>query len=515
MDPGLAFAFAADDGERLPAREIRAGTPRARAEARRTEQLRRARTDCGALVEYAIPHEKTGRRIRNAPFHWEWHRILDREPFAVIIAAVEHGKTQQIGVGRPLWMIGNDPESRGALISNTSSQAEKLLGAISTHIVENPRIREVFPHLVPSSRQADPWHSTQITVRRETIAKDPTIQALGVGGPVVGSRLDWAILDDVLDFENTRTAEQLTKLLDWFDSTLWTRLTAGAVCWVIGTPWHPSDLLHLLEQRPDWFCARYAAVHNPKASPADWRPRWPESFSVARLLTKQRNMTPHNFGRKFLCTVRHDTTARFQQAWIDRCVANGRGWHLLKHAPKTPGGRSLPCFTGVDLGVGQDEQHDLTVLFTIAIDARGRRIVVDIQSGRWTAPEIIRRIGDVQQRYESIVTVESNGAQRFLLQWPGAQRLNIVPFTTTAGNKYDEAYGVESIAVEMRNGQWVIPSGPSGAELAPEVQAWINDLLFYQPAGHTGDRLMGSWFARETARSALTGISVTMDTTSR
>lgn len=517
-DPALEFAFDNDGSDVIdvvsPA-DVRSGSPRARAAAKRLEQVQRARQDCAVFVEFAIPHEKTNKRVRNADLHREWHRTLDEHQYVTLIAPVEHGKTQQIGIARPLHRIGNDTEQRGAIISNTATQAEKLLGAITRHIERNQRVREVFPHLRPSQRRGDPWHASQITVERKTIAKDPTIQALGIGGPLVGSRLDFAILDDVLDFQNTRTPEQLAKLLDWFDSTLWTRLTEDAVCWVIGTPWHPRDLLHILKERPDWFFRHYSAVHNPDDAGPAWRPLWSASFSAQRLLKIQRNMTPRNFARKYLCRVRMDETARFQAAWIARCIANGRGWKMLERAPRTPGGRPYPCFTGVDLGIGLDEHHDLTVLFTIAIDPRGRRIVVDIQAGRWTAPEIIRRIHDVHQRYGSIVTVEDNAAQAFLLQWPGANKIPIQPFTTTAKNKFDESFGVESIAVEFRNGQWVAPSGPQGNDVDPEVRAWLDECLFYQPGGHTGDRLMASWFARETARAGASPVGRTMDTTSR
>lgn len=503
-----------DDGL-ITRREVASGSWRARAMAKRTKAIRQARRSAGHFVEYAIPHELTGKRITNAPHHWDWHRKLDQSRFTVLIAAVEHGKTSQIGVGRSVWMVGTNPEGRGAIISNTSRQAEKVLGAIQTHILENPRVREVFPHLRPSTRQQDPWHSTAITVERKTIAKDPTIQALGIGGPLVGSRLDWVVLDDVLDFENTRTPEQLAKLVDWFDSTLWTRLTENAVCWVIGTPWHPKDLLHVLKNRPDWVSATYSAVQNPDAPATDWVTIWPEAFSLERLRTIQRNMTARNFGRKYLCRVRLDSTARFQQGWIDRCRANGRGWSLLPYAPKNTNGSPMPCFTGVDVGVGEDEHHDMSVLFTIAINPRALRVVVEIQAGHWSAPELIRRMWDVHQRYGSIIMVESNGAQRFLLQWPGANRMKIRAFNTTAQNKYDEAFGIESLAVEFRNGMWLIPSGPLGTRVDPEVEIWETEALFYQPGKHTGDRLMASWFAREAARDALASIMQDMDTQTR
>jgi hypothetical protein len=193
---------------------------------------------------------------------------------------------------------------------------------------------------------------------------------------------------------------------------------------------------------------------------------------------------------------------RFKPEWIRACLGQGRGRTLLERAPIGRNGKPLPCFTGVDLGVGQDPEHDLTALFTIAIDTFDRRlprIVVNIESGRWTAPETLIRIFAHHIAYGAKILVEDNGAQDFLLQWAEAKGIPVSPFNT-GRNKYDEAFGIESLAVEMRAGLWVIPSGPTGREIPPEVQQWIRELLYFTPGAHTGDRLMASWFAREGAR---------------
>lgn len=483
-----------------------------RARAKHQRQIIAARDRCEAFVEYAIPHEKTGKRVKNEPFHVEWQQLLRDHKYVVLIAPVEHGKSVQIAIAKPIHMLGNDPTLRGAIVSNTALQAQKSLGAITQHIERNPRVHEVFPNLCPTKRANEPWRGDMITVDRPTYAKDPSIQALGVGGPIVGSRLDWVALDDVLDFENTRTPAQMKKLLEWFDSTLFPRMVEDAPIWVIGTPWNRGDLLHVLSKRPAWVSRTYSAVENPDDPQEQWRPIW---FALARLIEIQANTTPHNFARKYLCRIISDTLARFQREWIDKCVSLGKGRKLVDRAPRAPSGKLYPCFTGVDLGVGEDEGHDLSVLFTIALIERMRRLVVDIQAGHWTGPEILRRIYDVQRRFDSITLVENNAAQKFLLQWATEGGIPVRPFTTTAQNKTHEAFGLENVAVEMRSGHWIIPSGPSGADLDPETLQWIQEMEYYQPGAHTGDRLMASWFAREGARQSSLQTDDVVDTLRR
>lgn len=481
-----------------------------RAQIREELMLREARRQADKFVEYAIRHEKTGRSLRNAPHHIEWHRHLDTHRFSIIQAPVEHAKTTHIGIGRVLHRLGNDPRLRIAIVSNTLPQAQKLLLAIKAHIESNPRVKRVFPLLRKSIDTSDPWHSTQIVVDRRldpndpltrTIAKDPSIQALGVSGPINGSRVDVLVLDDILDFENTRTIEQRKKILDWFESTAFPRVTDGGEIWFIGTPWMPDDLMHELGKRATFATLRHSAVLNPDEPPAQWKTLWNAQFTHKRILDVYNSTTPGNFARAYLCQTRLDAHARFKQEWLDGMLALGKGWRSFTQAPTT-NGKAWPCFTGVDLGVGESSDHDLTCLFTIALEpGTRRRVVVEVKSGRWQAPDIVGKIIDTYKRFGSIIVVESNGAQKFLAQFAGAGGLPVRPFFTSAQNKYDEHFGVESLAVEMRNGMWNVPSGPSGNEHGLEEREWFREMLFYDPELHTGDRLMASWFAREAARN--------------
>ena len=56
-----------------------------------------------------------------------------------------------------------------------------------------------------------------------------------------------------------------------------------------------------------------------------------------------------------------DSTSRFRQEWLDTMVRLGKGHTFSAEAPMAQGGiRRLPCFTGVDLGVGQKKENALT-----------------------------------------------------------------------------------------------------------------------------------------------------------
>jgi hypothetical protein len=465
-----------------------------------------ARNDPAAFTTYVFRHEKTQRQIRNAPFHEQWHEFLSNTTWGVISAAIEHGKTIQIGQSRLLWEIGRNPNIRCLLVGANDEAAEKNLQAIINAIDRNPRVRKVFPHLRRMAGRGYPWNKRDMTVQRDSLARDPTIQARGQGSKnILGSRLDLIIIDDLLCWENTHTKYQRDAIHEWLDDVITTRVNddwaqgdLGRV-WFIGNPWDSDDLIARLSGLPGWQTMTTPAVLNPGDPPSRWIPTWPEQWPLERLLVRRAIMLPHTFARKYLCMVMSDAERRFKKAWIDHMLKQGEGRYLLDRQPTGPGGRLLRCFTGVDFGIGKKRSDAETVLFTIAL-IESRRVLVGLKAGRWTGPEILQRCARTSRRYDSVVCTESNAAQKWMGEF--ASDFEGIPVVQlhTGRNKWDEQYGVESLAVEMQAGLWIAPSGEYGQEIDEEVREWVREMLEYDPSSHTGDRLMAAWKAREGAR---------------
>lgn len=460
--------------------------------AREAEQalLTLARTNVNVFCEFVLKDEATGGDTIQAPIHIEWHRLAERHKRLLIWSHVEAGKTTQMAIGRTLWLLGRNPSLRLAVISNTHGQAEKIVRQVAGYIERSAELRAVFPHLVPD--KVLPWTSSKLYVKRSTLSKDPSLQAFGIHGAVMGTRIDGLLLDDVLDYENTKTPEARKDLWDWYHSTLVGRLTEDAFVTIIGNAYHPDDLLHRLAATSTWEARRFP-VYKPNGDPA-----WPERWSHDRIERKRLELIaqPAEFARQMLCQARSDEDARFKREWIERCLRRGNGKtfaHALKALP--PGCKT---YTGVDLAVQQHAAADLTVLFTILVHGNGDREILCIESGRWAGPDIITRIRDAHWRYGSTCVVENNAAQDYIVQMLSATTSVPVIGYTTGRNKADPAFGVEQMANELAAAKWIIPNVNGQAH--PEVDAWINEMLFYVPGKHTGDRLMASWLAKEGVR---------------
>jgi len=401
---------------------------------------------------------------------------------------VTHNTSQL--TGRLLFEIQKNPDIRAVICGNTAEQGYKTLGACERYIEKDPDLKLVNPNLHPS----DPWSRSQFSVKRNMMGRDSTLTAIGVHGNILGARIDFLVLDDILDYENTRTAAAREDLWNWYHSTLVGRLTENAKVVIIGNAWHPEDLLHRLAKSGAWEAYKFPVISDAGVL------LWPEQWSLERVQKKKQELiNPSEFARQMLCKARDDADAKFREEWINLCLARGTDLDFCFDLKTLfPEGRLPPGFrtiTGVDLAVARHSSADKTVIFTALIHPDNSRQPLWIDSGRWTGQDIIVRMRDHRKRYKSVAVVENNAAQDFIVQF-ASKDIPIIPFTTGTQKAHPE-FGIEGIAAEMARGEWIIPN--KGGRKHPEITAWIQEMLYYDAANHTGDRLMASWFMREGA----------------
>lgn len=450
-----------------------------------------ARVDSAAFAEYVLRDEETGKPIRNAVVHEEWHRLAAKHRRLLIWSAVELGKTSHLSTALPLFLLGRNPNTRIAIVSATQSVARDIGKNIAKYLEESPELRRVFPKLQPD-HDAE-WNQTALTVRREegVRAKDPSIRIAGVETNVLGSRIDVLIIDDVITHDNSRTPEDREKLYRGIKAKYWGRLTANSrVIWV-GNAFHPDDAMHRIAKEPGWRAYRFPVIG------ADGQPSWPERWPPERIAEKREEFGPFEAPRQLDCVARDEIDARFKREWVEKALNRGNGRAPARRLDYVPGGYRV--YTGVDLSTGETKKKgDLTALVTIVVHPDESREVINVEAGKWAGPEIINRIVDVHRRFHGVVYVESNAAQKYILQFArGASAVPVQSFVT-GKNKANPAFGIESIATELDAGKWIIPN--DNGVCVPEIGALVQELISYNPTTHTGDRLMAMWIAREASR---------------
>jgi hypothetical protein len=495
-------------------------------------QAQEARTDLSKFYEFVIRHETTKQRLKVAA-----HQRL------MFAFAVDHHSCvirQPIGTGKTfgmaafgLFLMGQDATQRGAIVSKTQQQAAKVLRMLSDYIVEptlNASLIAVFPHMKPGAGATATWTQSAITIERPPGIRDASAVALGVDGAIGGARISWLLGDDILDADNCLTAASREQVHSRFDARILSRIDpSGGRAVITNTPWNREDLTFQLELAgwptltmdiygyirftnvdPVWIMA--TGLVRPSTKREGWYrlpehgadidelvPLWPARYSLQQIEELRRLRLPQEFARLYLCQPFDEGSTRCRREWVDACKLAGNGqWSggPVKYD------RNNPIYTGVDLAIGQKGHHDETAMVTFELLPDRRRRLLDVETGRWTGPQIMERITQKHDHFGSVVVVESNNGQDFIRQFAQQARpdMRIRAHNTNQTNKYSIDFGVESMFTEMMKAAWVFPCDQAGV-CPPGFEKLFEECMFYQgPPAHTGDRLMAMWIAREGSR---------------
>jgi hypothetical protein len=478
------------------------------------------------FFEHVLRDEKTQLPVSVPPHQRVLLDFVLHHRRSVTMLPVGHTKTVS-AAGLALIRMGKDPMSRGAIISATEAQAQKVLLSIRNYCDTSMALHSVFPHLRRSRREGDPWTQTAITIERPPGIRDASVVAYGFDSPrILGSRLDWVVCDDLLNDENTRTKDARDRVFELFDMNVLSRVEPRTG-WVqvCNTVWHPNDLVHRLEEM-GWATLRMDVLGNiivrddvleleagrpawdsPELRPAtpnpddpvcrlarhDPDPRnevmlWPERFGPSEWAEVCRTSLPVHRNRKYLNVARDDETSMCKREYVDACFDAARKLGVTGFVERYEG--QNPTFTGVDLAVSPEDESDDVALFTFEARPSGHRVILDIEFGKWSGPVIVDKLFEKRARYNSTLRVENNGCQQFLLQFALERNvaLPIRPHTTGRAKAHPE-HGIPGIFVEMANAAWAFPVGKHG-EVHPAMQRLANECLYYVPSKHSGDVLM-------------------------
>lgn len=463
-----------------------------------------ARRDPALFCQFVLKNEEDGAPIELAPVHEEWHDILTNHDRVVLWSATELGKSFELSVGRVLWEIGRNPNVRILVLSSAAGPARKIIRALKNYIERSVEYHQVFPNVVPDKAETTGlWTNEAFIVKRTSMSRDPTVQASGFGGNILGSRFDLIIVDDYLTAENTYSDHLRDKFYSWLKSTVEGRRTARGRIWFVGNAWHLDDAMHRYAGEPRTFSKKFPVRDETG------RLAWPKVWPNERIDAEIENRGPIESRRSLFCDPVADADRRFKEAYIRTALVNGDGIDLAYSLAAVPPG--YVTVTGVDVAVSKKKRSDRSAIATIAVRVKdGVRQLLDLESGKWDGPELVTRIIDTHKRFNSQVLVESNAAQKMVKQFVNEKSAVPVRAFYTGKNKYDPQFGIETLAIEFSQGKWILPNrgGETRGVLAtmhPEVRGLINEMMRYDPKSHTGDKLIALWLAREGARFATSG----------
>jgi len=164
-----------------------------------------------------------------------------------------HGKSEFISHWLPVFFIKNFPHQN--IIQTTYEQDFSILWGrrVRNTIKSNPQL-EI--HFQEDSKAAGRWNT----------AEGGGMTCAGIGGAITGRGGNLVIIDDpVKNWQDAKSETVQQRNIDWFNSTLYTRLEPNATIIVLMTRWVENDLAGYLisEHEDDWIHIRFPAMAEP------------------------------------------------------------------------------------------------------------------------------------------------------------------------------------------------------------------------------------------------------------
>lgn len=165
-----------------------------------------------------------------------------------------HGKSWLISRYMPAWFLSLYPEKNVILASYEATFAESWGRQCRNFITEHTT--ELGIRLAEDSQAAGRWHTRE---------QGGMITA-GVGGAITGRGGDLMIIDDpIKNDEDAQSPNYRQKMIDWWNTTFYTRAEPGASIVILATRWHERDLSGYLlssenETYKDWTEIKLPAI---------------------------------------------------------------------------------------------------------------------------------------------------------------------------------------------------------------------------------------------------------------
>lgn len=490
--------------------------------------------------------------------HLQWYDLLEgREPRElhpaqryergdddqiVVNTPPEHAKSTTLTVNYVVWRIVQDPNVRILLISKTQDMAKKFLLSIKERLAESETYLDLQQAFGPPGGFAEgaaSWTADRIYVAGRTAGeKDPTVQAVGIGGHIYGSRCDLAIMDDCVDHTNH---QQFAQQIDWIQNQVGSRVAdAGGRMLLIGTRMNTVDLYseilkaeYYAEGVSPWTYLTQPAVLEYAEDPERWVTLWPRTnrppvtvaarklveqdedglwpmWTGPALARKRRKMSPRNWSMVYQQEQVADD-ATFKQADVQGCVDRARQPGVMRAGlpqHRQWGMEGLTVVAGLDpAAVG------CTAMVVVGLDRQtGVRWLLDVVNRRSMPPHEMRaEMRQLTRRYQIREwRVEKNAYQQSIVQDRLIRRMLgesgcLIKPHHTSSNKWDPDFGVASMATLFEG--WA--DGSNLIRLPAQrhseaVRALVEQLCAWHPEtkGLT-DTVMALWFAEIRCRELM------------
>jgi len=263
---------------------------------------------------------------------------------------------------------------------------------------------KLFGKLKPNVSTSDfPWRDEKITIaiRDTSIWGVPTMSIGGVDIAVTGAHFDVIIADDLHGETNTRTAEQIDKVVEHF-KYYGPLLDPLGYLIVIGTYWNARDVYHYIQNNPD-ILAEYD-VFIKRAHNEDGSLLFPEVLSEKKLKKEKITMGVQYYPQYELRIVAGED-ALVKKDDIRYFKLEGEEIHVLSDDGWEPKGITISDTTitiTCDEAYTKERHSDYTGINVKGEDKDGNWYVFESKRGRWKESETIDELNITTDKWNPL-----------------------------------------------------------------------------------------------------------------
>ena len=313
-------------------------------------------------------------------FHRQWFEqsLLNQEE--ICLGPRNFVKTTVRGIVWTIYKMIKNPNIQLGVVSDTGPQAIHFVSEVKMQIERNKLLTILYPHLRPGKL----WRDNEFSITGATeIQKGATVTAFGYGG-ATGYEFDDIVMDDVVDFENSRTKYQRDKLEDWIGMSLRPMLKSRGVIHWSGTRYHDDDQYGRL--------LRQGILTNKdthKAILDNGESIWPELWPTEKLLEIKKKIGSIRFNAQYQNDVELMAAGKiFKREWFRYIKRNPSNFiEYIREDGSRIHIKELAIYQTCDLAISKKETADYFVILTFGVDKEGNIYILNILRGHYNWPE--------------------------------------------------------------------------------------------------------------------------------
>jgi predicted phage terminase large subunit-like protein len=304
----------------------------------------------------------------------------------IVTMPPRHGKSLLVSQIFPCFILGHRPTA-SIIQSGYSADIALEHSRKARDIFTSQAMRFLFPNVHHTPGKAG---QNQVAVERQAAGEWGTVQggtyrATGVGGGITGFGADYAIIDDPV--KDRKEADSLlirNRIDDWFNSTLYTRLSPNGVIILVMTRWNVDDQAGRLIRRMNEGGEKWTVLHLP-AIDDDGEALWPQRWPVARLLSVKKAIGKREWESLYQGRPTPASGTIFQKAWWD-------GLNRFDIADKTVHNSCVSRIQSWDTAESVEESAAYTSCLTGELSADYKAHITDSWRDRMEFPDLVKAV---------------------------------------------------------------------------------------------------------------------------